>query len=258
MRREGPRDLRAVQGALFALITGHGAPGGTPDVETLIVGNARAGARERLQVYAHMYQARLVEALEAQFPRLARRLGGEAFAAVVSAYAADHPSHHPSLRFLGRDLPGWLARAGVAQGLADLACLEWVRADVFDERDEPLLTLDAVRARPTEALAALPLRAVAASRLIEVDAGALALWDEPEAGAAPRGRTAVLVWRKDVAVYHRPVDEAERAALGRAAEGTSFGALCETLAATLPAEEAIGRAFAWLSTWLADEMLVAA
>ena len=67
----------------------------------------------------------------------------------------------------------------------------------------------------------------------------------------------MLVWRKDVTVYHRPVDEAERTALGRAAEGTTFGALCEALAATLPPEEAITRAFAWLSTWLADELLVA-
>ena len=116
MRRR--RTLAAVERALFSLITGHGASALAPDVSMLVEGDARAGAAERLQVYAHMYQARLVEALEAQYPRLARRLGGEVFAGVVAAYTADHPSRHPSLRLLGQVLPTWLAQAGVAAGFS--------------------------------------------------------------------------------------------------------------------------------------------
>jgi hypothetical protein len=250
--------LAATQSALFSLITGHGARAIAPEAATLVAGDGRASAEERVHVYAHMYRARLVEALEAQYPRVARRLGCEGFAALVADYTDAHPSRHPSLRFLGQHLAAWLEEGTDGLGLAELARLEWARADVFDERDEPLLDLEAVRAWPPEALGSLPLRVAPASRLLELDAGALALWDDPEGELAACGRTAVLVWRKEVTVYHRSVEPAERDALARAADGTTFGALCEALAAALPAEEAIQRAFAWLSTWLADGLLVAA
>jgi hypothetical protein len=249
--------LAATQSALFSLITGHGARAIAPEAATLVAGDARASAAERVHVYAHMYRARLVEALEAQYPRVASRLGCDAFAALAADYTDAHPSRHPSLRFLGQHLAAWLDANPDGADLAALARLEWARADVFDERDEPLLDLEAVRAWPPEQLGALPIRVAAASRLIELEAGALALWDEPEGEASASGRTSVLVWRKEVTVYHRAVEPAERDALARAAEGTTFGALCEALAAALPAEEAIQRAFAWLSTWLADGLLVA-
>ena len=97
-----------MQAAVMALITGREA--GDPGVEagTLIVGDVRASADERLRVYAHMYRARIVEALESQFPRLAKMLGPDAFAELASAYITDEPSRHPSLRYVGERLPAWL------------------------------------------------------------------------------------------------------------------------------------------------------
>ncbi len=260
MRPDGDASsLASVETALFSLITGHGAPATVPDASALVLGDARASADERLHVYTHMYQARLVEALEAQFTRLARRLGCGGFDAVVARYVTDHPSRNPSLRLLGQHLPAWLDRNPAGDGLADLARLEWARADVFDDVDEPVLTMDAVRALPPENIGALPLRLIAAHRLVTVDAGAIELWDAADDAAptdfAAQGPTSALIWRQGVAVYHRAVDAAERAVLAQVAVGTSFGALCESLAETLPAEEAIQRAFAWLSTWLADELL---
>jgi len=67
----------------------------------------------------------------------------------------------------------------------------------------------------------------------------------------------LLVWRQGVVVYHRPLPDAERAALELAARGTQLGVVCERLLGSLGDEGAVAQAFAWLSTWSADELLVA-
>ena len=261
----------ALQSALMDLITGRGSPI-AGDLDTLVVGDRRASALERLEVYRHMYRARIVEALESQFPRLARSLGAEGFAAMAGAYIGDEPSRHPSLRFVGERLPGWLAlRRGETPLLGTLARLEWARTDLFDQADESVLTLEAIRAWPADRFGELPLTLVHAHRLLTLPAGTGDLWDALGPEAAPSspaiaptiaGPTAarasseavesVVVWRQEMAVYHRVVDATERLALERAAAGTCFGSICEALLAEEGEEAATARAFNLLLTWLAD------
>jgi hypothetical protein len=264
----------AIQGALLALITGHGSPLIAPDLDALIVGDHRASGLERLEVYRHMYRARIAEALESQFPRLARSLGTEGFAAMAGAYISDEPSRHPSLRFVGERLPGWLElRRSETPMLGALARLEWARTDVFDQADESVLTLEAIRAWPADSFGELPLTLVRAHRLLTLPAGTGDLWDALGAEAAPGGLApgglapggpaagglaiadaveSVVVWRQETAVYHRVVDATERLALERAAAGTCFGAICEALLAEEGEAAATARAFNLLLTWLAD------
>jgi hypothetical protein len=276
-----PESLHAIYEALLAQITGgHAGPEAAmiSDAAALVTGDARASAGERIHVYQHMYQARLVEALEAQFPRASRWLGAEAFAEVVAAYVADEPSRHPSLRFVGRRFPDWLAARAPAEArrpaLADLARLEWAREDVFDAADETTLSLDTVRAWPLERFGEIPLRLVIAHRRLRLARPVAALWDAigpaeraaeasvldeaaAVAASAPDGESLLLVWRQGIAVFHRAVDTAEAAALDRIAQGTTFGAICEMLSHDRPEQEAVAQAFTWLSTWTADELLVA-
>jgi Putative DNA-binding domain len=274
MRPErAPRpSLASVQAALLSRITGQELGASAFEAASLMRGDARASADDRLGVYAFMYGSRLVEALESQFPRLARLLGVDAFAALTADYAADHPSRHPSLRELGRTLPVWLAAKHPARSararLASLAALEWARADVYDLADEPALTLDTLRAFPAERFGELPLALIAAHRLVEVDRGTEALWDglAPNAGDPPGalltsleaspGAT-LLVWRQEIAVYHRAVDRDERAALALVSAGSRFGVICDALSEAYGDEAAAARAFAWLSTWTADGLLAA-
>ena len=259
----GPRvrpDLHTYQQALFAAITGQNTAASADDASALVVGDERATAAERLHVYEHMYRARLVEALEAEFPRLARRVGADAFAELVVAYVGEHPSRHPSLRFLGQHLPAWLSRRGARADAADLgalARLERTRADVFDEADDAALTLESLRALATDDFAALPLALVAATRLVDVNAAALEIRDEPEATAVAGGehRRSALVWREGVVVYHRALDDDEAAALRLIAGRSAFGAVCDALAETSPPDAAAERAFRWLWTWVSDGVL---
>jgi hypothetical protein len=275
--------IRSIHDGLMALITGRpGADGASSEAETLVLGDARASADERVHVYAHMYRARMVEALESQFPRLARWLGADAFSALTFDYVTDQPSRHPSLRFIGQRLADWLAAhpaALPAQQPAwdDLVRLEWARADVFDAADESTLTLEIVRGWPPDQFAALPLRLIGAHRLLTVAHPAAALWDaigadprvdgadqdplspSPSPAASPITPRAesLLVWRQGVSVFHRAVEDAERIALETLVAGTTFGAVCDALLVTRDPEEATAQAFAWLSTWASDELLIA-
>jgi hypothetical protein len=259
--------LASVQSALLLLITGRDdRPSRSITAAALVVGDARASAEERIAVYAYMYRARIVEALESQFPRLAKHLGSEDFAALCAAYIDDEPSRHPSLRPLGQRLPAWLdAHRSDQPLLGGLAALEWARADVFDVVDEPALTMDDVRAWPAEQFGELPLRLVAAHRLVTVPAGASALWDDLPPGGAAEAATAdqaertgevLLVWREGTMVFHRPVQPAEQAALTLAAAGTAFGVICDSLLSMLDEEAATHQAFTWMAAWLADGLLV--
>jgi hypothetical protein len=287
-----PRLLPSTQTALLAMIADAAPHSFTPAADTLVVSDARASAEERVQVYAHMYRARIAEALESQFPRLARLLGADAFAALAFAYVTDHPSRHPSLRFLGTALPDWLERKYGSVGLSDLARLEWARSDLFDVIDEPTLTVDALRAWPLDAFMALPVKLVAAHRLVTVDFAIGDFWEriggmpdavvdpcqggndqdpstecrhgetsaldtELEAAGSPAGES-LLVWRQGAAVFHRVVADAEREALELAVAGTTFGAICETLPSWRSTEEVSTQAFTWLWSWTTAELLLAA
>lgn len=262
MRPEGDQ-LRQLQRDLFARITGLPVGQAGRAVER-VVGDARASAEERLQVYANMYRLRVAEALESQFPRVARALGPEVFAEAAVAFVAAVPSRDPSLRWIGRAFPDWLAVHRAHQPeLVALARLEWARADVFDLADQPVLNVEDLRQLAPESFAQLPLRLIDAHRFVDAGGDALALWarlrDEAQsdagAGAPEAGSAGALVWRQDVAVYHRGLAADERAALESLVSGTTFGLVCERLAVGRTDEEAATRAFGWLSTWALDGLL---
>ncbi len=263
----------AIQSALLELITGRGSGPIAPDPDTLVVGDQRASALERLEVYRYMYRARIVEALESQFPRLARYLGAEGFAEMAGAYISDEPSRHPSLRFVGERLPSWLeVRRSERPMLGALARLEWARTDLFDQADESVLTLEAIRAWSADRLGELPLALVRAHRLLTLPAGTDDLWDAhgpqaavdrptvtgpSDAPGAPGAVECVVVWRQETAVYHRVVDATERLALERAAAGACFGLICDAVLVAEGEEAAVARAHSMLLTWLADGLVSA-
>jgi hypothetical protein len=261
-----PDALARLQSDLFAAITGL-AVGDAARAVDHVVGDARASAERRLQVYATMYRLRVIEALESQFPRVAHVLGPDAFGAAALAFVADVPSRHPSLRELGRGFAAWLAREGRDARLPPLARLEWARADVFDLADQPALVVDALRVLPPDRFAELPLRLIDAHRFVDVDAATLDLWrrardnagdetsDPPSDPIEASG--GALVWRQDVSVHHRGLSALERAALDAVAAGTTFGAICERLAGGRDDEAAATQAFTWLSSWVLDGLLTA-
>ncbi len=275
-RAEGPA-LAELQRRFFELVTGaegvaqelaaRGVPADEIDgvVESFVTGDARASAVERLDVYANMYFFRILDVLRADYPKLLAVLGDAALHDLATAYLLAHPSRHPSLRFVGAALPGFLGGHALARErpwLAELAALEWARVDVFDRADAAPLARETLATVAPESFAALALAPVPAFALVPARWSVEDTWRAVEAGLAPEAPRpapdghALVVWRRGVTVHHRAVDGLERRALARVAGGTTFGALCDALAAELESDEAAAeRAAQLLGAWLADEIL---
>jgi hypothetical protein len=254
--------LRETQQRFFALVIG--GPGGG-DPADLVAGDHRLDAAGRVGIYASMYRARLADVLRADYPKLAAVLGDEGFTALVADFLAASPPRDHSLRDLGAPLGAFVAQHGSAAGrpwLADLAALEWARADVFDRADVAALTLDDLRTVPPDDFAALPLRAVPASAWLDVRADVDELWRAIEEGAAPAppspGPRRLVIWRREVDVLHRSVGDAEADVIGLLAAGTTMGALCERLGEGRTALAAARLAFELVGRWVTEGMLARA
>ena len=263
------------------------------DLSFLVRGDERLDPTARLDIYAGMYFFRLRDCLADDFPHLTALLGGARFHNLVTDYLLVHPPSHPSLRWLGARLPGFLAGHALAAEFpcaADLARLEWARLDVFDEDDAPVLTRATWMATEVERFESQPLVPVPAFRLLALEYGVAPLWralEDRRAGAEPGGvhsaavteeggaachlevppaavampgrrPSPIRVWRRDLAVYHRGIAPDEAACLGAMARGgATLPQLCETVlaAGAASAAEATQRMAALVELWLEDGLL---
>src|SRR5207248_8690595 len=86
------------------------------------------------------------------------------------------------------------------------------------------------------------------------------LWRALEEGQPPPAVAAdpeaLLVWRQDIAVYHRPLEDDERDVLSLIDGRRCLRALCDALPGGI--DEAALRLFNLLGRWMADGLLVAA
>jgi hypothetical protein len=176
---------------------------------------------QRLRIYVDAYLARLVEALEEDFPAVSRLLGPRAFHRTCRAYLERHPSRSRSLNPLGRMLPEFLAGRAAAR---DLARLEVAMSEVFDaEAVRPLAPADFRRMEPGR-LARARLGVVPALRLLDLDHDVNPYVDavRRERATVPplrRKRSWVAVYRKDFKVCRLDLREAGHAALSSLVRG---------------------------------------
>jgi len=181
---------------------------------------------QRLGIYVDAYMARLVEALEEDFPALARLLGHRAFHRLCRAYLERHPSRSRSLNPLGRRLPEFLSGRRAA---GDLARLEVAMSEVFDgEAVEPLRPGDFARMTP-EKLAAARLDCVPTLRLLALDHDANPYVDAVRRGRAAvpplkRKRSWIAVYRKEFKVCRLDLKEAAHGALSALQRGRPVSA----------------------------------
>jgi hypothetical protein len=227
-----------------------------------LVAGADANVAQRARIYADAYAFRMVDCLADEFPSVARLLG-DAFAALALDYVARHPPSHPSLRHLGATFASFVAEHPVVRRwpwLADLAALDWARAEAFDASDVPRLTLAELAAIAPDRWPGRTFRLAPAVRLLTLRHAVHLVWRALEDGAPPpaaeAARTHVVVWRRGHVVCHRVAHAHEAEALRRAQRGAPFAHLCECLTADGSLEQAAGQALGFLQQWIADGLLV--
>lgn len=238
------------------------------DADGLLAGDYRLG----LHAYRHAYRARLVAALADNYTVLARALGDDAFEALGHAYLAARPSRHPSIRWFGHELAGFMAEAGgdlvPHLSLVDFARMDWALRGAFDAADASPLQPEHLAALGTDDWAALVLhlqpsvQQVTLAHAIEPAWRILREW-EPESGTDPPELPepephphALLVWRVGMDTQWRSLEPLEAGLLAAVACRASFAELCEQAAAGLgDADAAAPAVVGALRRWLADGLL---
>jgi hypothetical protein len=228
-------------------------------LDEIVRADERLSAVERLDVYANMYFFRLLDSLKEDYPALLAVAGEPEFHNLITDYLLARPSSHWSLRYAGEGVPQFIRTHSLARErpwLAALAELEWAILDVFDAADGA--TLAAADLAPVAAADWPSIRFVAASgvRLLELGWRVDEVWqraqDGEAAGEPERRPTAFQVWRRDLRVYHRPLEPLEADCLRLLLAGEPFAAWCEHAAAAIGEEEAAMRVAAFLQRWLAE------
>jgi hypothetical protein len=243
------------------------------DLEQVVLPSKQLSAAERLDIYAHMYYARLVEVMEGEYPTTQRILGAEEFARLCRRFVAKNPSRTRTLNALSAGFPDFLARslpkthrAGLA---VDVARIERAMEDVFDApRAEPMGAAQ-FAAAGSDPTGRAVLRVTPALRLLALRYPANAYMNAVRRGEKPRiprpRATSVIVFRRGFSVFRRDQDPAQwkllaalvagkplAAAVRGALRGRS-GAGAARGAAARAAKELGG----WFEEWSAAQLFVA-
>jgi hypothetical protein len=232
------------------------------------VGDAALDARRRMTVYAESYFWRLAEVLREQYRVLAWLLGGPRFHDLVTDFVWQRPSRSPDVRRFGAGLPAFMAEHPLEAahgGLGELAGVERAIVEAIDVPDEPVVAPAQLHAVPVDRWPALRLRPAAHVRVLTTRRSyprAFAAWraEEPPPTEVPPlpadGPFHVLVWRKQLEVFHRALEPAAAAALRVAGAGETFEAICEAALSADPTLDA-GALVGWLGRWLDDGLFTA-
>lgn len=213
-------------------------------------------AAQRIGIYHDMYLARMVEALEFDYPGVARLLGHRRFHRLVEEYVAAHPSRSYTLNRLGDHLPehiaaaSWLPRRAMA---ADLARLELAITLVFDAPHEETPAGDTLASVPAEAWPGARFRTIGAMRLLRLDYPVDDYLHSLK-GEAPldpprrRERRHVLVFRSDLAVRQVAMERREWMLLSALRDGLTLAEAIGGIARLRPALSET-EVFAWFRNW---------
>jgi hypothetical protein len=233
-----------------------------------ILAEVKDSAKEKRKVlfgvYRNAYVARLAEIVGEDYERLHAYLGDRAFAELVKAYIAAHPSDRRNARWFGRHLPAFVQTAepyAAHREIFEIATLEKALGDAFDGQDAEPLRIEALAPLPPEVWPKLVFVPHPTAIRLTFSTNAADIWSalkdetappKPERLAEPQ---AILVWRQDFTSHFRPLPAEEAMMWDEAAKAVSFGALCEMMAAFGGEDGAELRAASYLKGWADTGML---
>ncbi len=229
---------------------------GSPEAQAEIAGDVSAtvlpsqtlSSLDRIGIYRDQYVARLMEALETDYPALRRYYGEQVFYAMVDDYVHQYPSRSYTLNRLGDHLPEYLSRR---PALHDLARLEYAACQVFDAGVSPVLTAEQVAAVPPDAWDRARLRPIEAFRLLSfrysVREYLKAVYAETPAPPLRRKNVYVAIARPQYTIRHLDLERPAFELLSKLVDGVPLG---DAIVSTPRATEA--KVFEWFREWIAE------
>jgi len=247
-----PPSLREIQEGFWHSIARHP---GECIFDRRFLANVKDGPRldriGRVEVYSDAYFLRLRGVLAEDFPETARMVGEDGFDQIARDYLRAFPSEDPSVRYLGRNMAGFLeTRSDVPPYTGALARLEWLMNAVFDAPDARALRLDELRAIAPERWPGMRFRPIPALTVMYAGWPVHELWSGGDAARMRPAPTWIRIWRaRDDHVFHAPIDAREAEALKRMMGGESFAAICDAYS-DLSEGAAAQESTATLALWL--------
>lgn len=238
----------------------------TRDLGAVVLPSKQLTSVERLEIYAYMYYARLVEVMQGEYPTTRQILGPHAFAAACRRFVAKNPSRTRTLNSLSVKFPDFLAKTlpkTNRNGLAvDVARIERAMEDVFDApRAEPMTAAQfaALGADPT---GKAKLRVTPALRMLKLRYPANDFMTAVRRGEKPRiprpRETRVIVFRRGFQVFRRDQEPEQWKLLALLVAGKPLAAAVRTSVrgGGAGAERVAKRLGRWFEEWSAAHLFV--
>ncbi len=236
------------------------------DLGSVVLPSKQLTSVERLEIYAYMYYARLIEVMQGEYPTTRQILGPHAFAAACRRFVAKHPSRTRTLNSLSAKFPDFLAKAlpkTNRNGLAvDVARIERAMEDVFDApRAEPM-TAAQFAALGADATGKARLRVTPALRMLKLRYPAIAAMTALRRGEklrTPRPRaTWVIVFRRGFQVFRRDQEPEQWKLLAMLVAGKPLAAAvrASVRGGGASAERVAKRLGRWFEEWSAAHLFV--
>jgi hypothetical protein len=218
-----------------------------------------------LDVYRQGYALRLIEVLTMDFPGVLAMVGPEDFDILARAYIAAHPSHHPSVRWLGKTLAAFLATTAPynrTPAAAEMARFEWALGEAFDSVDVEPVQAEAIMSVPPEAWETIAFAPIPSLQRLAFAHDVPPSWqrrEEVEPGtleiAALETPVPWVIWRPERVSNFRSLEPDEATMLGAMIEGLPFPALAEALLPYVEEDQAAARAAGLLRAWVEEGMI---
>lgn len=229
------------------------------DASDLTLETPAFSREERLQIYHQAYRLRLIDALRNDYSVLENYLSEDEFVTIAQEFIAANPSHHPSLRWFGEKLPAFLRAHSHWQTqihIVELAEFEWAQTMAFDAADTLITTLDDVRALQPEQWMSMQIEFHPSLQRLSFYSNTPALWkslinDETAIAAEISQKFQEwLVWREDLQVVYRPLDNSEAWALDHFLQHKNFADVCGGLCEWFAEEQVPMQAAQYLQQWI--------
>lgn len=224
----------------------------------LVLPSKTLNQEQRIDIYRTMYPLRMVEALEVDYPTLARFMG-EDFETLVMRYVEVYPSQSYTLNHLGKHLPLFLqnnTNYKNSELLHDIALMELAISDVIDEEEVEIFDSNDLTLLDEQTIENLVLQSVPAFRLLALSTNAVefltALDNDEDFATENNQQSYAMVYRKDYSTDYVQLDDLEYTILKKIVDGEP---LFQTLN-TIPydenssVEELQNRVSQYFSNWV--------
>lgn len=233
-------------------------PIGRVNAGEIVIPNDRMTVYDRLEVYNGGYFVRLRDVLESDFPALIHALGDHAWHHLVLGYLSKHPSRHPNLNVLNRQLPTYIAGKKDLPNrafLRDLGELEVRITMAFDAPEFTPMDMDSLLDLSPEQWEGAVFTTNPSLQLLAssypVNKYLQAVYDDGDPELPPRKNSYLAIYRTDYKVWRLPLPRPMFQILSAIADGRPFA---EALGSAGSHSEDIQR---WFQEWSGDGLFTA-